>query len=123
METYVQEAEKQIVTIVMEVADKILPQHFIDVPQVILPLVRKALLKVRDQSQIVIHVCPESYDMVLMAKAEFQSLLEGNSVLTVKSDESLANGDCVIETPNGTVDARLATQLELIKKSVQDVMQ
>ena len=107
----------------MEVADKILPQHFTDVPQVILPLVRQAVLKVRDQSQIVIHVCPESYDMVLMAKAEFQSLLEGNSVLTVKSDESLANGDCVIETPNGTVDARLATQLELIKKSVQDVMQ
>ena len=122
MDAYVQHAEKQIAEIAMGIAEKILPQHFIDVPQVVLPLVRKALLKVKDQPQLVIHVPPASYDLVLMAKTEFQSLLEGNSVLTVKSDDSLAAGDCVIETPNGTVDARLATQLELIKKSIQDVM-
>jgi len=122
MEAYVQQAEKQIVTIAMGVVDKILPQHFIDVPQIVLPLVRQALLKVKDQPQVIVHVPPDSYDLVLMAKAEFQSLLEGNSLLTVKSDESLVSGDCVIETPNGTVDARLATQLELIKKAIQDVM-
>ena len=48
-------------------------------------------------------------------------MLEGNASLEVLSDESLQPGDCILETPNGNVDARFATQLELIKKAVQDV--
>ena len=35
---------------------------------------------------------------------------------------ALKPGDCLIETPNGSVDARLATQIELIKRAVVDVM-
>ena len=34
----------------------------------------------------------------------------------------LAQGDVVIETPNGNVDARLSTQLDMIRKSIQDAM-
>ena len=121
-EQYVQQAEEEIVGVILHAVDKILPQHFIDAPQIILPLVRKALLKIKDQSRIVIHVCPEHYDFVLIAKSEFQTMLEGNGVLEVTSDDSLSTGDVVLETPNGNVDARLATQIELVKKAVQDVM-
>ncbi len=120
--TYVQQAEQEITDIALHVVGKVLPQHFIDVPQVILPLVRKALLKIKDQNEVIVHVAPTHYDLVMMARMEFQGLLEGEASLTVKSDASLAPGDCVLESPNGNVDARLATQLELIKKAVQDVM-
>ena len=121
-ETYIQQAEKEISDIVFEVAGKILPQHFIDVPQVILPLVQKALQKIKDQPRIVIHVAPAHYDFVLMAKNELQATLEGNGTLEVTSDASLKMGDVFLESPNGDVDARLATQLELVKKAVQDVI-
>ena len=119
---YVQQAEEEITDIALHVVGKVLPQHFIDVPQVILPLVRKALLKIKDQNEVIVHVAPAHYDLVMMARMEFQGLLEGEASLTVKSDASLAPGDCVLESPNGNVDARLATQLDLIKKAVQDVM-
>ena len=119
---YVQQAEQEITDIALHVVDKVLPQHFIDVPQVIPPLVRKALLKIKDQNEVIVHVAPMHYDLVLMAQLEFQGLLEGEAKLSVKSDASLNPGDCVLESPNGNVDARLATQLELIKKAVQDVM-
>ena len=36
--------------------------------------------------------------------------------------DALKPGDCVIETPNGGVDARLSTQLGLLKKAVQSVL-
>ena len=120
--TYLQQAEQDVVTIALQIVEKILPQHFIDVPQVILPLARKALLKIRDQNEIVLHVAPVSYDMLLMARGELQSLLEGNATLEIKSDESLGAGDCVLESPNGNVDAKLTTQLEQVKKALQDVM-
>ncbi len=122
-EDYVQRSEEEIVSIAMAVVEKVLPQHFIDAPQVVLPLVRKALEKVKDQSKIIVHVAPVNYDMVLLARDEFRTMLTGaDAVLDVHADDMLEPGDCVIETPNGSVDARLATQLEQIKEAVREVM-
>ena len=46
----------------------------------------------------------------------------GTSILEVISDEALKPGDCVIETPNGGVDARLSTRLDLMRDSVRSVL-
>lgn len=120
---YLMQAERDVAEVVMCVVEKILPQHFIDVPQVILPAVKQAILKVKDQKELHVHVPPDSYEFVLMARDEFRSMLTGgNAILEVVSDESLKPGDCLIETTNGTVDARLATQIELIKNAVQEIL-
>lgn len=120
---YVEQAEEDIVSIAMAVVGKVLPQHFIDVPQTVLPLVREAILKVREQKQLIVHVPPESFDMVLMARDEFRSLLTaGDATLDIHSDEALKPGDCLVETTNGSVDARLATQIALVEQAVRDVM-
>ena len=119
---YLLQAEEDVTSIALAVVEKILPQHFIDVPQVILPLVQQAIEKVKDQKEINIHVAPAVYDLVLLARDEFRSHLTGaGAELSVVSDESLVPGDCVIETPNGSVDARLATQLELIRQAIEEV--
>lgn len=120
---YFTEAEDDIVKIVIMAIEKILPQHFLDAPQVILPVVREAINHVRDQKEIIIHVEPYSYDLILMARPEFKSMLtDGTATIEIVSDDALQPGDCVIETPNGGVDARLSTQLELLKKAVQSVL-
>ena len=121
---YFVRAEDDIVKVVMQAIEKIIPQHFLDAPQVILPVVREAINYVRDQKEVKIHVEPESYDLVLMARSEFQSMLtDGTSILEVVSDDALKPGDVVIETPNGGVDARLSTQLELMKDAIKSVLQ
>ena len=122
-EDYMKQADEDVAKVVMRVVEKILPQHFIDVPQVVLPAVRQAILKVRDQKEVNVHVPPDSYDIALMARDEFRTILtDGTAVLEFTSDESLSPGDCVIETPNGGVDARLATQIELLRQAVQGVL-
>lgn len=115
-------AENTIAEMVLQIANKILPQHFIDMPQMILPLVQNAIAKVSDQPQVAVHVSPDAYGLVLMAKSELQAGLEGKAELTVISDETLHEGDCLVESPNGTVDAKLSTQLELINQAVRNVM-
>ena len=120
---YLMKAENDVVAIAMEVVEKVLPQHFIDVPQMVLPLVKEAILKVCDQKKLVVSVPPDAYDFVLMARDELRQILSaGDAVLEIHADEALKPGDCLIETPNGSVDARLATQIELIKQAVLDVM-
>ena len=116
---YLVEAEEQIAGMVLDIADKILPQHFIDVPQVILPLVRKAVMKIKDQPEVIVRVSPDQYDLLLLAKNEFQSLLEGQGTLEIKSDETLSVSDCILESPAGNVDARLSVQLEAVKAAVR----
>ena len=116
-------AEDDIVAVVVMAIEKILPQHFLDAPQVILPVVREAIKHVRDQKEVKVHVDPDSYDLILMARAEFQSMLtDGTAIIEIVSDEALKPGDCVIETPNGGVDARLSTQLGLMKNAVESVL-
>ena len=88
-----------------------------------MPVVREAIKRVRDQKEIKVHVEPDSYDLILMARGEFQSMLtDGTAVLEIISDETLKPGDCVIETPNGGVDARLLTQIELMKDAIKSVL-
>lgn len=119
---YVTQAENTIAEMVMDIADKVIPQHFIDVPQLVLPLVQNAIQKVKDQPSVVIRVAPDVYELVLMARSEYQASMEGKAELSVVSDDSLSVGDCVLESPNGTIDAKVSTQLELIKQSIRDVM-
>lgn len=122
-EEYFTRSEDDIVKVLMMAIDKIIPQHFLDVPQIILPVVRDAIKHVRDQKEIKIHVEPDSYDLILMARNEFQSMLtDGAAILEVVSDEALRPGDCLIETPNGGVDARLSTQIELMKDAIKKVL-
>ena len=116
-------AENDIAEIVMMAIEKILPQHFIDVPKDILPVVREAIKYVRDQKEVKIHVEPDSYDMVLTARGDLQQILtDGTAILEIVSDDALKPGDCVVETPNGGVDARLSTQMELVKDAVRSMM-
>lgn len=120
---YMLQAEHDLAEVVLTVAEKIIPQHFIDAPQVILPAVREALLKIKDQKEIFVHVAPDNFDLVLMARDEFRSMLPGgNASLEIVSDESLKPGDCLIETESGALDARVSTQLELIRNAVREVM-
>ena len=116
-------AEDDVVKVVLMAIEKILPQHFLDAPQVILPVVHQAIQYVRDQKEIKVHVEPNSYDLILMARSEFQTMLtDGAAIIEVVSDEALRPGDCIIETLNGGVDARLSTQLELMKDAIKSVL-
>ena len=120
---YLVKAEEDFAEIVLHAVGKVIPQEFIDVPQVILPAVKNALLKVRDQKEIKVRVAPASYDFVLMARDEFRGLLTGgNANLDVVADESLVPGDCVIETESGGVDARLSTQIKTLEEAVRGVL-
>ena len=120
---YFTRAEDDIAKILLMAIDKILPQHFIDVPKDILPVVREAIQYVRDQKEVKVHVEPDSYDLVLVARGELQLLLtDGTAILEIVSDDALKPGDCVIDTPNGGVDARLSTQMEIVKDAIKAMM-
>lgn len=116
------QSERKMIDIVLAIADKVIPEHFIDAPQAILPLVKVALEKVKDQKALIVRVSEKNYEFVLLAKQQLQMIVDGDDTLTITADPLLGTGDCIIESANGAVDARLATQLESLKKAIQEVI-
>lgn len=118
----IMDAERQIVELALAVSRKILAREIEENPMVVLPIVKAALEKVRDQEQIVVRVNPDDYDMVLQARRDLQMMVGREQALTIVADHTVGVGGCLIDTPCGTVDAKLDTQFDAIKKSLEDVM-
>lgn len=115
------EAEQQIVDIVTAAMSKILAREIADNPMLVLPIVKAALEKVRDQEPVTIRVSPEDYDLVLQARRDLQAIMGREQALSILADQTIGMGSCMIDTPFGTVDARLDAQLETLIKVLQDV--
>lgn len=113
-------AERQIIDIALKLAGKILASEIEENSMVVMPIVKKALEKVRDQEQITIKVNPQDYERVQDAKLDLQVSAGCDQCLTVFADETVGVGGCVIDTANGLVDAKIDTQFELLKKAMQD---
>ena len=114
-------AEGQIVEIALAVARKILAYEIAENPMAVLPLVKAALQKVSDQEEVVIRVSIDDFDAVLLAKTELQTMVGRENALKIIVDHTIESGSCVIDTSYGTVDARVDTQFETIKKALQGV--
>jgi len=115
-------AERQVVELALAVASKVLAREVAENPTVILPIVKVALEKVQEQEQITIRVNPECYELVLAARSELQTGLARAGSVAVVADGALKGGDCIVETPYGTVDARIDTQLELVKAALKELL-
>lgn len=116
------EAEREIIRIALAVTRKILAKEIDENPTVVLPIVKAALEKVRDQEHIVVRVSPDDYDLVVQAKRDLQMMIGRENALSVVNDHTVSPGGCMIDTPYGTVDASIDTQFEAIKKAFEEIM-
>ncbi len=114
-------AEEQIVAIALAVARKIVAYEVSENPMVVLPLVKAALEKVSDQEEVVIRVSMDDFEAVLQAKKDLQTMVGKEHALKIIVDGTIECGSCIIDTSYGTVDARIDTQFEIIKKALQGI--
>ncbi len=115
-------AERQIVEIALAVAGKVLACQIEENPMTILPIVKNALEKVKDQEQIVIRVSSKDFDIVLQAKQEFQKMVGCEQALTIVADRTITAGSCIIDTSYGLIDAKIDTQFDALRKALQGVL-
>jgi len=115
------QADQQILELAIAIAGKILNQEIAENQMAVVPIIKAALDKVRDQERVVVRVNPENYSLVLAAKAEFSTSMNGYAVIDITADDSLKAGDCIVETPFGNVDARIDNQFEILKTVLRDI--
>lgn len=110
-------AEQDMVTLAFEIARRIIG-HSIEVqPEVVRDIVGEALTSARGRHQIVVHLHPDDHRQVEAVRDRYVRALEGVPVY-FEVDSSLQRGDSVIETESGRIDARLETQLTVLREAL-----
>lgn len=107
--------QQETVRLGIAIAERLLRRTLAAHPDAVLDLVRSALECSVGAEQIRVRLHPADADLVTSVPEVLLTLSrESGSELNVLADDSLARGDCVVETPHGQIDARQVTLLDRI---------
>jgi type III secretion protein L len=84
---------------------------------------------VSEEAFLVVRVAPDSVDAMKQAVTRHREAMAGEAhaadaavraqAVRVVADASLGSGDCIVETPAGSIDARLSTQIDAIRSAIE----
>ncbi len=111
-EQLIRGASQDILKLVVKIAEKIIRGQLRLDPTIIQRTVEDAVKLVNDKARVVIRVNPSELETARSGEVKIRQFLEGSTQLEIVGDETIEPGGCMIETNSGSVDARIATQLE-----------
>jgi flagellar assembly protein FliH len=115
------ETEKEIIDLVLLITRKVVKVIADNQREVIISNVVKALRKVRDRGNIIIHVNLVDLKLTTEHTKDFIRMMEGVKSIQVVEDSSVDPGGCVIETDFGEIDARIASQLAELEAKILEI--
>ena len=120
-ERILRECEDDLLRLAMMVAKQIIRQEIAQDRTILAQFVCEATTGITDQNDIVICFNPEDYRAVSANRQIYLAGIGDKMQITIKPDDSVSVGGCVVETQTGLVDARVETQLsEIFKRLMQE---
>nr|WP_267510372.1 flagellar assembly protein FliH [Borreliella afzelii] len=110
----------QIVSLVMQIAIKVIKRITDSQKDIVLENVNDALKRVKDKTQITIRVNLDDLDVVRHKKSDFISRFDVIENLEIIEDPNIGKGGCIIETNFGEIDARISSQLDKIEEKFKN---
>ncbi len=116
----VDEVEPQVLKLCVEAVEKVIRHEIRTDPRVVLRVIKSVLRRVRDRDDVSVRVSPQELDFVRSQREELEQAAEGVRSLVIMSDRRVPVGGCVVECPSGTLDARIATQIERLSRRLEE---
>jgi flagellar biosynthesis/type III secretory pathway protein FliH len=115
-------ARPAALAIASRMAEKIVGRAVELDPTTMAAIAAEAIAACRTRAGVVqLRVHPEDFAAVAPARMALAKRLGADASLELVADESVARHGCVVETPVGRVDARLATQLAALRQALGEV--
>ena len=116
------DARSDALEIGFQVARRILEMEITAGPEPLFALIRSALKKAGEVRSVRVRLHPE--DLLRVEAAGGPTRLTNFTILSVDlvPDDTLGHGDCVVETDFGSVDGRLNSRLDELKRGVQGAL-
>ena len=111
------DTEKEVVELALAVAERIVRQELKSNRASIVNVVQEALQKVEHQQAVVLKMNPADMQFLDPSQLPFTDTAgqSTNIRIRIEADETITRGGCFIETESGDVDARIETQIDIIK--------
>ena len=110
-----------IMEISVNIARKIIKKELESDPQIIINTITDVLKTVsKSEPKVIIRVKPQAVEFIkdILPNVTYQYGIE--SKINIVADPAIEDGGCVFQTNNGIVDASIDTQLEIIKKALDE---
>jgi flagellar assembly protein FliH len=111
-------AERNSIELAFMLARKIIGLELEAKPELVGTIARMAIEQVLDCDRIELKVNNEDLGYLKSVQQDLESLLSGQAKLELRADKSLERGSCMIETERGLLDARISTQLDALRESL-----
>ena len=112
------QAEPELVALAFEVARRVLDAVAQRDRAVVVEVAGRALEAVRQRRELTVRVHPDDASALREQEARLCGRLAGAPCIAVVEDASVGRGGALVETEVGTVDARLATQVDALRRAM-----
>lgn len=112
------EAEPFLVTLSTEIARKILQEELQLNPEAVIRLVQKMILRAKERESLTVCVNPLDFPLVQNQRLQLLSMVSEQAEVKILPDSSIQQGGCIIRTTQGSLDARIDSQLDEIKTAL-----
>lgn len=113
--------EDEIIRLVLAVSKKVLAKEIEDLGY-IEALTQAAMDHLGYATSIVIRVSEYDLDVANLIRPKILAMAEKIENLEIKADLALEAGSCVIDTPSGSIDASIKTQIERIEDLFKNIL-
>jgi flagellar assembly protein FliH len=117
-EAIIYEAEPFLLELSTIIATHIIKQELTSNPEQFVELIKQHILRFKEKEFITVCVHPDDFDFIQAQRAHLVAVVNGETEIKIIPDYSVTSKGCIIRTAYGSVDARIDTQIEEIKKVI-----
>ena len=118
-DTILENSMGELKELVLLLAEKIIRHSLANQKETISMTVEEAIRKAVKSDEFNIIVNPDDLDVIKNRSRDFITSISGLENIVFHADPSVEQGGCIIESSNCTVDATLASQLEILSDYVK----
>ena len=112
--------ENDMLGLICSIAEKVVHHQVVLNGATIRETIIKAIQLATEKRSILLKINPEEFDYIDRLRPELFQRFNGLESIEVVSNPSVRRGGCLLETPFGDVDARMETQLEMIRQCLEE---
>ena len=113
------DAERDAVKLAFAIARKIVYHEISSREETIFEVIHEALRQVPDRKSATIRVSPADYERIKARAAAFSNDEASLEEMRMAPDQVIQDGDCIIDTPFGMIDARIDKRLQAVESALK----
>jgi flagellar biosynthesis/type III secretory pathway protein FliH len=111
-------AHHDIVALAVRIAERLVRRSLALDPEIVADIAEAAIAAAGPREELVVRLHPDDLAALEARDCNGSALLRARCHLRVQPDAGVGRGGCIVDSPAGSVDARLATQLAAIERAL-----